>query len=42
VSGRTLWRVRVGNYASRRDADEAARRLSASGYRAMVVDSGRP
>jgi cell division protein FtsN len=42
VSGRTLWRVRVGNYASRRDADEAAKRLTASGYRAMVVESGRP
>jgi cell division protein FtsN len=42
VSGRTVWRVRVGNYASRRDADEAAKRLTASGYRAMVVESGRP
>ena len=42
VSGRTLWRVRVGNYTSRRDADEAAKRLTASGYRAMVVESGRP
>ena len=42
VSGRTLWRVRVGNYASRRDADEAAKRLAASGYRAMVVESARP
>ena len=42
VSGRTLWRVRVGHYASRRDADEAAKRLNASGYRAMVVEAGRP
>jgi cell division protein FtsN len=42
VSGRTMWRVRVGNYATRRDADEAAKRLSASGYRAMVVEAGRP
>jgi len=42
VSGRTLWRVRVGNFASRRDADEAAKRLAASGYRVMVVEYGRP
>ena len=42
VSGRTLWRVRVGNFASRREADEAAKRLTASGYRAMVVEYGRP
>ena len=39
VGGRPLWRVRVGNYASRREADEAVKRLAASGYRAMVVDA---
>ena len=42
VSGRSLWRVRVGNYATRREADEAAKRLSASGHRAMVVEASRP
>jgi cell division protein FtsN len=42
VGGRQLWRVRVGNYASRREADEAVKRLAASGYRAMVVDTSSP
>jgi peptidoglycan lytic transglycosylase len=42
VAGRSMWRVRVGNYASRREADEAAKRLAASGYRVMVVEAGRP
>ena len=36
-----MWRVRVGTYANRREADEAVKRLAASGYRAMVVDKHR-
>jgi peptidoglycan lytic transglycosylase len=42
VGGRPMWRVRVGNYATRREADEAAKRLAASGHRAMVVEAGPP
>jgi rare lipoprotein A len=42
VGGRSLWRVRVGNYATRREADDAAKRLTASGHRAMVVEPTRP
>ena len=42
VGGRLLWRVRVGNYASRHEADDAVKRLAASGYRAMVVDAASP
>ena len=42
VGGRSLWRVRVGNYATRQEADEAAKRLTASGHRAMVVEASRP
>jgi rare lipoprotein A len=42
VGGRTVWRVRVGNYASRREADDAAKQLAASGYRVMVVEAPRP
>ncbi len=42
VGGRQLWRVRVGNYASRREADEAVKRLAASGYRAVVIDAASP
>jgi rare lipoprotein A len=41
VGGRSMWRVRVGNYASRREADEVAKRLAASGYRVMVVEASR-
>ncbi len=42
IGGRLMWRVRVGNYANRREADEAVKRLAASGYRAMVVDAASP
>jgi rare lipoprotein A len=42
VGGRPVWRVRVGNYASRREADDAAKQLAASGYRVMVVEAPRP
>jgi cell division protein FtsN len=42
VGGRLLWRVRVGNYASRHEADDAVKRLASSGYRAMVVDAASP
>jgi rare lipoprotein A len=42
VGGRLLWRVRVGNYATRHEADEAVKRLASSGYRAMVVDAASP
>ena len=42
IGGRLLWRVRVGNYANRREADEAVKRLAASGYRPMVVDAASP
>ena len=42
VGGRQVWRVRVGNFSSRREADEAGKRLAASGYRVIVVEAGRP
>jgi cell division protein FtsN len=42
IGGRLMWRVRVGNYANRREADEAVKRLAASGYRPMVVDAASP
>ena len=39
VGGRPVWRVRVGRYPTRRDAEEAARRLAAAGHRPIVVEA---
>jgi septal ring-binding cell division protein DamX len=40
--GRPLWRVRMGRYPTRREAEEAAQRLAAAGQRVIVVeDVGR-
>ncbi len=38
VGGRTLWRVRVGPYATRDEAEGEARRLAGAGYDAIVTD----
>lgn len=37
VAGRTLWRVRVGPYATREEAERQARRLAGAGYDALVT-----
>ena len=37
VPGRTLWRVRVGRYATRAEAAAAAARLAAAGFAALVT-----
>ena len=37
VAGRTLWRVRVGPYATRDEAEREARRLAGAGYDAIVT-----
>jgi rare lipoprotein A len=38
VGGRPVWRVRVGRYSTRREAEEAARRMAAAGQRVLVVE----
>jgi DedD protein len=38
VGGRTVWRVRVGRYPTRREAEEAAQRMAAAGHRVIVVE----
>jgi rare lipoprotein A len=38
VGGRTVYRVRVGRFDHRPEAEERARRLSAAGYPALVVE----
>ena len=37
VAGRTLWRVRVGPYGTREEAERQARRLAGAGYDALVT-----
>ena len=39
VGGRPVWRVRVGRYATRREAEEAAQRMAAAGHRVIVVEA---
>ena len=38
IAGRTVWRVRVGRYPTRREAEEAAQRMAAAGERVLVVE----
>jgi hypothetical protein len=38
VGGRPVWRVRVGRYSTRREAEEAARRMAAAGQHVLVVE----
>jgi rare lipoprotein A len=38
LGGRTIYRVRVGRFTGRAEAEEYARRLSALGYAVIVVD----
>jgi DedD protein len=38
VGGRPVWRVRVGRYPTRREAEEAAQRMVAAGHRVIVVE----
>ena len=42
VGGRPVWRVRVGRYPTRREAEEAAQRMAAAGHRAVVVEDAAP
>ena len=39
VSGETYYRVRVGNFASRTEAQVAAERLAGLGYQVLIVES---
>jgi rare lipoprotein A len=39
VGGRPVWRVRVGLYPTRREAEEAAQRMEAAGRRVIIVDN---
>jgi septal ring-binding cell division protein DamX len=41
VGGRPVWRVRVGRYPTRREAEEAAQRMEAAGRRVIVVENSR-
>ena len=38
LGGRPVWRVRVGRYPTRREAEEAAQRMAAAGHRVIVVE----
>ena len=38
MAGRPVWRVRVGRYPTRREAEEAAQRMAAAGHRTLVVE----
>jgi cell division protein FtsN len=39
VGGETYYRVRVGSFASRTEAQGTAERLAALGYRVLVMES---
>src|SRR5574341_192794 len=41
VAGRALWRVRVGSYPTREEAERQARRLAGAGYDAIVTGEQR-
>ena len=38
MAGRPVWRVRVGRYPTRREAEEAAQRMATAGHRTLVVE----
>ena len=38
LGGRPVWRVRVGRYPTRREAEEAAQQMAAAGHRVIVVE----
>ena len=42
AGGRPVWRVRVGRYPTRREAEEAAQRMAAAGQRVLVVEAATP